>query len=89
MNTRHPLLLTSGLILLFSPVWLFVLDQAGLPFGSADPLNISLSLGGVGGVFVTLSQRGSWTGILVSLVLCSVAIALQFYGIAALVASTL
>lgn len=89
MNTRHPLQLIGGLILLFSPIWLFLLDQAGLPFGGADPLNIALALAGIGGVFIVLSQRGRWARMLVALVISAVMIVAQFYAIAALVASTI
>lgn len=89
MSFRYRLLLISGMVLLFAPVWLFLLDQAGLAFRSADPLNVALSLAGVGGVLVMLSQRGSWARILITLVVCALIIVAQFYAIAALVASTI
>jgi len=88
MNTNHPYLFYGGIFLLLAPTWLFLLDLAGIPFRSADPLNVALSLAGVGGVFLMLSQRGSWPPILIALAGSAIAIVAQFYLVAAIVASS-
>lgn len=89
MSNRHPLLLASGLVFLFAPVWIFLLDRIGLAFGTADPLNIALALACLGGALLSLSQRGSWTRILATLAIGAVVIVAQFYAVAALVAATI
>lgn len=89
MRPDHPLLLLTGVVLVLSPVWVFLLDQAGLLFATADPLNVALVLASAGCLLVALSQRRSCGRALAAFVLCAGLAVAQFYAIAALVASTI
>mgnify|MGYP006275224807 CR=1 FL=1 len=87
MTATQRTLLTLGLVLLFTPLIAFGLDQADL-WPAPDPLSVSVSLGSLGVVLLALSQRGSWGGILGALVAGGLVLALQVYGIAFLVLQT-